>query len=70
MNKAFNYLDVLLGIGVGVSFTLMFLREFGPLPDAYWILDTTIWIPTISLLIYRSYRVQAAKTKSEDLGNV
>ena len=65
MSKPFNFWDILIGVGVGLTSSLMVLRESGWLPHDFWMMDTAIWIPTIALIIYRTYRAKAAKNEQE-----
>ena len=65
VSKPFNFWDILIGLGVGLTLSLMILREFGPPPHGFWILDTAIWIPTIALIAYRTYGVRAANNEQE-----
>ncbi len=68
MSERFNYWDILIGVGYGVSITLWVLRllELVPNPVAIWAM--TAFVCAVALQISRQIK-QNARVASEEIEN-
>ena len=64
MDRAYNFWDMLIGAGYGMSVSVLVLRFMGAVPIKAVIACNILWIATLCLQIIRTWKLRRASEVS------